>query len=251
MRKLIFIFSLYFLTNAPVTVYAIGMEFAIGGWNQSMGGDISYRSEDILDLKNDLKYDDEFRMTGRLKLDMPIIPNIYLMATPMEFEGTGTKSADFKFGDTTFKGNTDFYSKLAFHHYDIALYYEIPILQLATLKKANIELGLNLRLIDFEGEVRQDDTDLAESKSCTLPVPMLYAAAFMRPVDAIAAEAELRAITFSGNHFYSLIGRLKLKILGPVFATGGYRYESIVFDEEDVKADVSFNGPFLEVGFQF
>ncbi len=248
-QVLILIFC--FLWAFPAQVHALGVEFAIGGWSQSLGGDISYKSEDLLDLEDDLKYDDEFHMFGRVKLDMPILPNIYLIATPMEFEGTGRKSSDFKFGDVTFRRETDFYSKLTFHHYDIALYYDIPLLQMATLKKFNIELGLNLRIVDFKADIRQEETGLTESKQETLPIPMIYVGAQFRPIESFAAEAELRGITYSDNQIYSLIGRLKVNFLGPLFATGGYRYERIDFDEEDVEADVTFNGPFFELGCEF
>ena len=67
---------------------------------------------------------------------MPLlIPNIYLMATPMEFEATGSKSVNFTFGDRTFTGNTNFTSSLQLDHYDIAFYYGLPFVKTATLGK--------------------------------------------------------------------------------------------------------------------
>ncbi|WP_207682819.1 TIGR04219 family outer membrane beta-barrel protein [Desulfonema magnum] len=250
MKKLILL-SLVFLFTVPTVSYAVGMELAIGGCNQSPQGDISYKSDDLLDLKSDLKYDSEFRIMGRLKLDIPVFPNIYLMTTQTEFDGTGRKSGDFEFGDKVFKGNTDFYSQLTLHNYDIALYYGIPLVGLVSLGTFNIDVGLNLRVIDFKTEVRQDDINNAESKSGTLPVPMLYVAARFRPIEGLTAEAELRGVTYSDNHLYSLIGRVKAEVFGPLFVAGGYRYESIFFDEEDVEIETSFNGPFFEAGFQF
>lgn len=251
MQRAIFIFMAITLLVSPTAALGIGAEVAVGGWNQSPEGDIAYESEDTLDLKNDLKYDDEFQVFGRVKLDVPLIPNIYLMATPMEFEGTGRTSEDFRFGDVTFRGNTDFYSKLTLNHYDIALYYGIPLVGLATLNKLNIELGLNVRIVDFKAEIRQDNTHLSESESYTLPIPMVYAGIQIRPIESLSIEAEARGVTYSGNHVYSLIGRLKANILGPAFIAGGYRYENIIFDEEDIKADTCFMGPFLEAGFEF
>ncbi len=251
MMKKLMVLSLFFMLAVPTVSYAIGMELAIGGWNQSPWGDISYESDDLLDLKNDLKYDSESRMMGRLKLDIPLFPNIYLMSTQTEFDGTGRKSGDFKFGDMIFKGNTDFYSQVTLHHYDIALYYGIPLVSLVSLGKFNIDVGFNLRVIDFKAEVSQDDINETESESCTLPVPMLYVAVRLQPIESLSAEAELRGVTYSDNHLYSLIGRLKVKAFGPLFVAGGYRYESIFFNEKDVEIETSFNGPFFEAGFQF
>jgi len=80
MKKTLCMACLFFLLSVPVSVYALGFEAAIGGWNQSPEGDISYKlsdANDNLNLENDLKYDDEFRVTGRVKIDMPLlIPNI-------------------------------------------------------------------------------------------------------------------------------------------------------------------------------
>ncbi len=80
---------------------------------------------------------------------------------------------------------------------------------------------------------------------------MLYLAMQIKPVDKLAIEAEVRAISYSGNKLYSLLGRVKYNIFGPVFATAGYRYDKLKIDEEDVEVDINFSGPFIEVGFKF
>ena len=45
--------------------------------------------------------------------------------------------------------------------------------------------------------------------------------------------------------------RAKLKPVGPFFGAAGYRYEKVKIDINDVKAEVSFGGPFGEVGVEF
>jgi hypothetical protein len=80
---------------------------------------------------------------------------------------------------------------------------------------------------------------------------MVYLALQIKPVDKLAIEAEVRAISYSGNKLYSLLGRVKYNIFGPVFATAGYRYDKLKIDEEDVEVDIDFSGPFIEVGFKF
>jgi hypothetical protein len=78
------------------------------------------------------------------------------MATPIEFEGTGRKDLNFKFGDVNLDGSADFFSKTTLDQFDIALDYGIPLLETATLDKLNIDLGVNVRIIDFETEVTQE-----------------------------------------------------------------------------------------------
>ncbi|RME63712.1 MAG: hypothetical protein D6778_09130, partial [Nitrospirae bacterium] len=104
-------FLVYVLTAGILFVFgvstsmAIGLEAAVGYFHQSPSGTVAYKpvsGVDNLDLESDLGYDSEWQATGRLKIDVPILPNIYLMATPMKFDGQGQKNVSFKFGDQTF-----------------------------------------------------------------------------------------------------------------------------------------------------
>jgi outer membrane protein len=235
----------------PGAASAIGVEAALGGWSQDPGGDIAYKGEN-LGLGSDLMYGSKTRFFGRAKIDMPLfIPNIYLMATPMSFEGTGSKNVPFVFGNRTFNATIPFSSDLRLDHYDIALYYGLPFVKTATTGKLNVDAGLDLRIVDFNASVKQSALNFSEAKSFTLPVPMVYIGAQVKPVDKLSLEAEIRAIAYNSSHFYDLIGRVKYKVFGPAFLSAGYRHESIRIDTKDVKADVRFSGPFAEVGVEF
>lgn len=255
MKKLMFLVGLFFIfiLIAPVTSHAIGFEAAIGGWNQSPQGDLSYElvtGDDSIDLEKDLKYDDIFGITARLKVDMPLIlPNVYIMSTPTKFDGKGSKSVPFNFGDVSFTQDVEFDSEVTLNNYDVALYYGIPFLKTASLGKVNVDVGINVRVYDFQAKISQGI--LEESESFTFPVPMVFLAAQLKPIDIFAVEAEVRGISYDENQVYSLIGRLKVKVFGPLFAAGGYRYDKIKFDTEDVEADITLSGPFIEAGFAF
>jgi len=259
MKKLMFLVGLFFsfILIAPVASYAIGFEAAIGGWNQSPQGDLSYKlvtGNDSIDLEKDLKYDDIFGVTARVKVDMPLIlPNVYIMSTPTKFDGKGSKSVDFNFGGIAFNKDVEFDSEVTLNNYDVALYYGIPFLKTASLGKVNVDVGINVRIYDFQAKVSQTilGIPLEESESFTLPVPMLFLAAQVKPIDMFAVEAEARVISYDENQISSLIGRLKVKVFGPLFAAGGYRYDKIKFDTEDVGADITLSGPFVEAGFEF
>lgn len=259
MKLMKYIIAALFLFTVPVSAYAIGAELAIGAWGQSPSGTLGYNAADTLDLEGDFKYDRETRVFGRLKIDMPlIIPNVYLVATPMAFEGKGNKSQNFTFGDETFNGNADFNSKVTLDHYDIALYYGIPFLKTATLGKLNVELGINARILDFSAEVTGQVTSgptATDSTSVTIPVPMIYVGAQINPIKLVSLEFEGRGIAYNNNSYYDFIGRVKVKPLGiPLlkpFIAVGWRQESIKIDVDDIKADLKFSGPFAEVGVEF
>jgi outer membrane protein len=232
---------------------AVGLEIAVGGWQQDPNGTFSHKplsSADLLSVDNDLRYDTEIRVQGRAKIDMPLLlPNIYLVAAPAEFEETGRKSASFKFGDTIFAGNVDFFSKLKFDQYDIALYYGLPFLKTATADILNVDLGINVRIFDALTQVRQGAIE--ETASAVAALPQVYVAVQLTPVEFLAFEAESRLMSFGDNTIYGLVGRVRLQIFGPVFVAGGYRYDKIDIDEGDVRVDFELQGPFAEVGFKF
>lgn len=234
---------------------ATGFEAAVGVWHKSPSGDVTYKGQtahDRLDLESSLGLDSETGPHFRARLEMPLIlPNIGFMATPTTFSGRGTATGSFTFGDRTFAAGVPIDGKLRLNQYDVSLFYGIPGLEMATMGLFNVDLGLNLRLMDVNLEIRQEQAGLSESKSMLLPVPTLYLGASLRPLDFFALEAEARGVTYAGNHFYSLIGRLRFNPLDHLFLAGGYRFDSVSIDEKGLKADVDIRGPFMEIGINF
>lgn len=249
-----------FVTWVCSPAFGAGVEVAVGGWQQSPAGDLSYKAEsrfDKLDLKDDLGYESENRFMGRLKLELPLFfPNIYFVAAPMDFEGTGSKPMDFTFGDQTFSANRDIDSKVTLNQYDLALYWGVPFLRTASAGMFNIDLGINARMVDFSAEVTGESTLVPgelvhEEESLSLVIPMVYAAFQIMPMDRLTIEGEVRGIAIGGNSLYSFIGRLRVHPYGPMFVAGGYRFDSLDVDDDDVDVDMDFSGPFIEVGLQF
>ncbi|MGD9187397.1 MAG: hypothetical protein PVI89_04270, partial [Desulfobacteraceae bacterium] len=119
----------------------------------------------------------------------------------------------------------------------------------------NIDLGLNFRIIDLEaslsGEEAVTSTIVEESVSETVPVPMLYVAFQIEPIDELAIAVEGRGLSIGDNKLYSVIGRIRYQFAGPVFAAAGYRLDTLEIDEEDILVDIDFNGPFVEIGLIF
>ncbi len=246
------ILILLFLLISANYAFGLGIEAAIGVWNQEPTGDLSYKG-DNLNIENELNYSKENRFLGRLKIDMPLfIPNIYFMYTPMRFKGHGVKDVNFKFGDVVFNANVPFYSKAKLDHYDITLFYGLPFVKTATLNKLNIEVGLNIRIIDFYAKIEQKDLNLSEDKDATIPIPMGYVGFQLKPVKYLHIEAEAKGIAYNGSSYFDLIGRVKVFPFCPMFfVSGGYRLESINIDYADVDSDIRFKGPFIEVGMSF
>lgn len=243
----------------PGLANALGLELAVGGWQQNPQGTIAYKPltvGDSIDLEKEAGYQDATKVMGRAKIDMPLfLPNIYLMATPMQFEANGNRASNFQFGNKTFSADVDFYSELTLDHYDVGLYYGIPFIEMLSAKTMAADLGIDFRIMDINARVRQSATGFDESVSETFVMPMIYAGLKVRPMKWLALEAEARGISYNANHYYDFIGRLKLSPLPTpfrsLFVAGGWRYEDIAIDEKSIKAEVKFSGPFLEAGVDF
>lgn len=239
--------------------HAVEVEVAVGGWRQNLSGNFSYQaldSTDLIDLEDNLTFDDETVPFGRIRIETPgFIPNFHLVGAPAEFEGSGSKSVAVKFGDTTFNANTALTSKVQAIQYDIGIFWGLPFIKTATVGKLNVDVGLNVRIADLEVEITGTSgaSTVTERESLLVPVPMLYLAVQFAPIDAISIEAEGRGISIGGNSFYSLTGRLRFQFPGPFFVAGGYRLDKLDVDEDvdELIADIELAGPFVEVGLSF
>ena len=231
---------------------AFDMEGAIGIWSQEPSGTVRLEDTvqaDTLDIEDDLRYDREDNLMARLRLDLPaFFPNLYLMATRVDFDGTGSRNEPFRFGDELFLAGS-FESKLKYDHYDISIFYSIPLVKTATLNTLNIDLGLNGRVVDLEAQVLQGARSARED--FTRFVPMLFAAAQVRPVKFLSIEGEFRGLAIDSQHIVDLIGRVKVKPVAFLFIAGGYRFQDIEVDQDDIMADFTLEGPFAEVGAEF
>lgn len=247
---------LLLLVATPSSSYALagfGLEAGLGGWLQAdPDGTLEFEGGSI-DLKDDFGFEGKTRFTGRLKFKhpVPVLPNIYLMATPMTLEGE--KVANFTFGGFNFTGTTE--STLKFDHYDVALFWSLPFLGTATAGKANAEFGLNARIVNLEATVKQTAGGAVVHEETTgaivAPIPMLYLAAQVKPIALVGADVEARLLPLGDSHYYSIIGKIKAKPIGPVFVAVGYRWDNIKVDADDTKLDMTFAGPIVEAGVEF
>ncbi|HEX9137342.1 MAG TPA: TIGR04219 family outer membrane beta-barrel protein [Nitrospirota bacterium] len=243
------------LIAVPCSAFAFfGVEAGVGVWHQTPSGTISYKpltgtSADV-DLKNDMNLGSENQLFVRAKVELPLIlPNVYFMATPMSFKGNGALNRDISFNNIQFNATAFVESKVKLDHYDLAFYYPIPLLKTATLGKLNVDLGLDVRQIAFEGTITGGGQ--TASKSMTVYLPMIYAGVQFKPISLIGIEGEVRGISYGSNTYIDYIARVKVNPIPLFFVGAGYRAETVKLDIQSVKADIKFSGPFAEVGLSF
>jgi len=255
--------SIFLLAGSAKAVPLINFEISVGAFQQRPSGFVSYKPDsdrDRIDLKNDARLEDKTQGWARLKFDhpIPIIPNIKLAYMPMKFDGSGILKADLKWGDYTYQGGTEFNLSLKLNRVDTTLYYNLPFVKTATAGKLDIEFGLNVRTIMFDGKLSGttvDNRSVTESASITLPIPMGHLAAEIRPTSLVSLVGELNYIGYNKNTRYDYIAGLRLnpRVLTPLkpFVEVGYRYEKLKIDEESVKTDLKVKGLYGFAGVKF
>ena len=256
MKKIVSIICLFFfLGHSPALIAGdFGLNPGAREWPLSPQGELAYTppgSNSIAKIANVLESYNEDRPCGQLVFDFPrFFPNLYVMTTPAEFEGASSKNIRFHIGDKIFAAESDYNSQINLNELDLTLYYDVPLVKTLTADMLNIDLGLNVRAVDFDGNIEHEALGKA-SKSFIVPIPMLFGALQFHPLHSLALEAEGRGIALGPNKAFSLVGRIRWNVLDHVFAAGGYRYDKFDIDYQGVLIDADISGPFFEAGLSF
>lgn len=245
MKKIFCIVLLAAFALAPRMAQAYWLDIGAGYWNPTPTGELAYNTggstDPALDMDKDFGADSEGFAQLRVKADLPGI-NVGLMTTPMEFTGSGTAT---DFGGVNFAGDYD--TTLTMDQTDGTIFWAVPFLDLTGM--LNVEFGLNVKLVNFETEVSAAGTTASQSFSLT--VPMVYLGAQVKPTDSFHIEAEYRGLSIGDNEYTDIMAKLKWLPVPLFNVSAGYRMQTINLDEEGIKSDLEFAGPFAEIGFQF
>lgn len=256
MRKIGSIICLVLFIGCPPTLIAgeIVVDLTPRGWPQVPAGVIANELNSphgSLNIEKELQYYQETRLDGRLLVEFSrFFPNLYIMATPIEFENARNKNVRFKTGDKILGVDSDVESQITLNELDLALYYDIPFVKTISADMLNIDLGVNVRAVDFDGKMEHELIGNA-SQSFVVPIPMVFGALQFQPLHALALEAEGRGISLGANKSFSLVGRIRWNVLDHVFAAGGYRFDKFDIDYQGVLIDADVSGPFFEAGLSF
>ncbi|MFZ8788003.1 TIGR04219 family outer membrane beta-barrel protein [Thermocrinis sp.] len=257
--------SIFLLAGSSKAVPLIDFEVSIGAIQQKPGGYVSYKAgsdADKIDVKNDARLGDETKPWAKFKLEhpIPVIPNIKLAYMPMKFDGSGRLKREIRWGDYRYQADADFNLSVKLDRVDTTLYYNLPFIKTASAGKLDVEFGLNVRTIMFDGKLSGTTTGgqrVTESKSITLPIPMGHLAAEIRPINQVSLVGEINYIGYGKNTYHDYIAGLRLNPHGLLrtplkpFVEVGYRYEKLKIDEQDVKTDLKVKGLYGLVGVRF
>ena len=248
---------------ASSTAEAVSISGGVGAWREKPSGWIEYANTSLsgvdtkVDVKDDLHLGDETKAFGWFKLSgIPIFPDVKVKYTPMSFTGSGATSKTFIFGDLIVPAGTQVASKLEANQFDITLTYGVPFIGFATAGRVSAEWGVNVKVIDGYARVRYLDPVTnqwqEDSKSATIPVPMLHVGGEIRPIELVSLSAGGNWIGYGGSSFYDWEAEVKVYPVKNLFVGVGYRYQRLKIDDiSDVSSDLKVKGAFFEAGFTF
>ena len=246
--------SLVYALISLSTVNAVPLfdgEVEVGVTQQKPEGWLSYKG-DVVDLREDLGFDDKFKPFVKAKLEhpIPILPNIYIEYIPMDFEGD--RITTFRFDDITYVGNV--HTEVKIDHYDLGLYYNIPMVSMMTSGVFDAEAGIIIRLIDFEAKV----TDGVRSSTADFvaPIPLLYGSITINPIDFVSVVGEGKGVKYNESYYYEFSGEVRISPFSAIvmkpFIALGYRIERLkIEDVENVYSDIRIKQPYLSFGINF
>ena len=229
MKKILQVLLTAGLLGTVTQADVLRVEAGAGIWNQTPEGHIQY--QDVQSFSDsDVGYSDEDKMYLwlNIKHPVPVLPNIRLEYTPMEFSGTSTIPS-FTYKNTTFIQGAK--STLTMDQYDAVLYYNI----LDNTAWTTVDIGLDVKYIDTSFDAK--DTNGAISERESLVLPMAYARVRVEiPATDIGFEGDIKYVSYKSSDVYDY--RLKVDYTFDFTAVdlgieAGYRFVNINIDHND------------------
>lgn len=239
MKRFLQLMFIMGLLGSAAQADVLRVEAGAGMWNQDPEGHIQY--QDLPSFSNsDIGYSDENRMYVwvNIKHPVPVLPNVRLEYTPMEFSGTSTDS--FKYNNTEFSAGAQ--STFNIDQYDAILYYNI----LDNTGWTTLDLGLDIKYIDASFDASGQGRTVVPlgsfvsssvSESDSIVLPMAYARVRVEiPATDIGLEGDIKYVSYKSSDVYDY--RLKADYTFDLTAVdlgieAGYRFVNINIDHND------------------
>ena len=235
------------LLSVPTISIADTLSVAIGGgiWQADPSGyfrNASTGDPTDINVKDDLfwKEEDQGYLFITFEHPVPIVPNVRILATNLDYSGSGI--ASFTLNGQTFSGNVA--SEGSLDQTDVTAYWEVLD------NVVSLDLGLNLKFLDISYNVAS--TGVSTSDSLDATVPMLYGAVGVSPIPGLYLGIEGNYVSISGSNLTDLIAKVSYTTDFYLGIEGGYRSQSYKLDDVDgYFGKLDFEGPFLGAYLKF
>ena len=229
-------------TPALAAADILSLTVGAGVWNETPeGGIFKVNDASAVDVKNQLFWSEESQgyLYATLEHPVPLLPNVRLMYTSLDHNGSGNTT--FRFDDLQFTGNVA--NDFKIDQTDLLLYYEVLD------NVVSLDLGLNVRVLDITYSIADGNST---SGSVSGPVPMLYGLVGGSPWPGVLISAEGNYMAISGSTISDFSAKIAYTTDFFVGFEAGYRIQTIELDDvDDTNADLDFSGAFLGAYLKF
>lgn len=224
----------------------IGLGASVNYWDSDLSG-TAEKNGDTVDIDRALRLDGDSSANASLYLEhpLPLLPNLRLNYTVLDFSGRGRLGAS---GFDTVPAGVDVRSDLDLEQLDLTLYYEILD------NWVNLDLGLTVRNFSGDLDVRQLPGGAGAAVSRTsvdAVLPMVYLAARVDlPLTGVSLGGEGNLVSYSGDSIrdYNVYAQYQWT---PLQLQAGYRQLSLDYEDGDDLLDIELDGPFVSIGVSF
>lgn len=240
------------LLAAPITAHAdtlLGIYAGAGVWQADIDGAIGTDSDPITTEELGLDSENNNYFYLALEHPVPVLPNIRLSQTALKHEGAATVSREFTWDNQTFSGEAATATTLDFTMTDVTLYYEILD------NWVSLDIGVTGKVLDGEAIVRQPAYNRSETIELSGGLPLLYAMArFDLPLTGLYVAAKANYIGYDDSSVSDADFHIgyRLESVLDVGAELGYRqFKLDLQDFEDATANLTYDGPYLNLAIHF
>ena len=238
------------ITLAPLAAVGdiVGLSIGGGSWQASPEGDIG-RTD--IDLESTLNLDEENNQFIFIALEhpVPVLPNIRLQQSEMEWTGNALVTAGTDLNGSPFVSDEQVDVSLDLSHIDATFYYEVLD------NVVDLDLGITARA--FDGQASLVGVSQQESIDLDAVGPLLYGKVGVDfPLTGLSAHMIANWIDVDEFSLVDWAAQLTYEFgLIPAVDTGlilGYRSMSVELDDlDDLQSDASFEGYYLAFQLHF
>lgn len=236
------------LNPVPAVADIVGLTIGGGSWQASPEGDIG-RTD--INLESTLNLDEENNRFAYVALEhpIPLLPNIRLQHSEMEWAGNGLVTAGTDLNGNPFVSDEQVDVSLDLTHTDATFYYEVLD------NVVDLDLGITAR--SFDGEASLVGVSQQESIELDAVGPLLYGRVGVDfPMTGLSAHFIANWIDHDEFKLIDWAAQLSYEFeLLPLMDSGlilGYRSMLVELDDlDDLQSDATFEGYFLALQFHF
>ncbi len=228
------------LLGASAQADLLRVELGGGVWQNEASGTITSGTPAITEDLSALNYDKESKGYAwlNIKHPVPVLPNLRLEYAAVDFSGRSNEP--FVYDGVTYVVDAE--TDLTLDQIDVIMYYNI----LDNTGWTTLDLGLDVKVVDFEFNAVQDTGLNPVSESETVPLPMAYGRLrFEIPGVDIGLEGNIKYVSYKDSKMmdYALKADYTLVDILPVDVglEVGYRFQQVDIDGEDFSVDTSLD----------